>query len=95
MSDINTETVTSRKRRGPQPKGRIDIPGSDDYLEPRVDFAASIGVTDKTVSRMNLPTTYIGNVAYIRHNEGLQALAARVRCRHEPQKKRQRRARKY
>jgi hypothetical protein len=92
MSDITTETVTSRKRRGPQPKVRIDLPGGD-YLMPRVDFAASIGVTDKTVSRMNLPTTYIGNVAYIRHNEGLQALAARVRCRHEPQKKR--RTRKY
>jgi hypothetical protein len=56
-----------------------------------VDFADGIGVCEKTVARMNLPTTYIGNVAYVPHNASLQVIAERVRRRNEPPKKRGRR----
>jgi len=47
---------------------------------PRKEFAEDVlGVTDKTASRMNLPTAYIGNVAHILKNESLRVVAERVR----------------
>jgi hypothetical protein len=46
---------------------------------PRREFAEEIlGVTDKTAMRMNLPTTYIGNVAHVLKNESLRMVAARA-----------------
>jgi len=39
---------------------------------------------DKTAARMNLPTTYIGGVAYVARGESLKIVAARVRRRNEP-----------
>jgi hypothetical protein len=64
-------------RRGP---GRhIELP-INDTLMPRKEFAEDVlGVTDKTASRMNLPTAYIGNVAHILKNESLRVVAERVR----------------
>jgi hypothetical protein len=88
MSDISTETAAPTKRRGPQPRRRIELPDGD-YLQPRAEFADSeLGVCDRTAARMNLPTTYIGNVAYVRHNASLQVIAERVRRRNEPPKRR-------
>jgi hypothetical protein len=57
VSEVHTETVSGKKRRGPQPRRRIDLPNGD-YLEPRAEFATKeLGVVDRTAARMNLPTT--------------------------------------
>jgi hypothetical protein len=80
MSNIaTTEVLAGKKRRGPQPRRRIALPGGKD-LQPRVEFADEIGVSDRTAARLGLPTTYIGNVAYIERNESLAIIAGRV-CR--------------
>ena len=67
MSDTRESTTTVRRR--PQIK----------ILEPRHGLAAYLGVVPRTVQRMGLPTTYIGNVAYHPHNGSLAIIAARVR----------------
>jgi hypothetical protein len=60
------------------PGRRIPLPNGD-VLIPRHEFAADdFGVTDRTVRRMNLPTTYIGNVAHVPKNESLTLIAARI-----------------
>ena len=87
MSDLNTKIVASKKRRSPQPRHRIDLPNGE-FLQPRRDFAAEIGVVDKTCARMNLPTTYVGNVAYVAHNASLNILAERVQRRNQPPERR-------
>jgi hypothetical protein len=82
--------LAQRKRRGPPARLRIDLP-SGDYLEPRVTFAKEvIGVCDRTAARLKLPTTYIGAVAYVPHNEALSVVAAGIR-RAPPSLKRRRR----
>jgi hypothetical protein len=74
-----SELVTGRKRRGPQARRRIELPNGD-YLEPRDVFAdETLGVCDRTVARMKLPTTYIGAIAYVPHNESLNIVAAGIR----------------
>jgi hypothetical protein len=85
MPDIDTaDVVAGKKRRGPQARRRIDLP-SGDYLEPRAEFAErGLGVTDRTAKRMNLPTTYVGGVAYVPHNASLEVVARRVSRRNEP-----------
>lgn len=57
-------------------------------LEPRANFAGEMGVCDKTASRMNLPTTYLGGVAYVARNASLKIVAERVRRRNQPQQRR-------
>jgi hypothetical protein len=78
MTDISIETPLMRKRRGPQPRRRIDLPNGD-YLQPRSDLAAELSVGERTVARMRLPVTFIGNVAYHPHNESLGIIASRIR----------------
>ena len=72
MSDASPASA----RRSP---GRhIELP-TNDTLIPRKEFAERIlGVTDKTARGMNLPTTYIGNVAHVLKNESLRVVAGRV-----------------
>jgi hypothetical protein len=70
-------------------KPRRPIQLSDDVLMPRRDFARDVlGVSDRTVARMNLPTTYVGNVAHVLRDASLRVLAERVRRRNEPQQRR-------
>ena len=56
---------------------------TDDDLVSRRDFADELGVSERTASRMDLPTTYIGNVAYILRGASLQIIAESVRRRHQ------------
>jgi hypothetical protein len=86
VSDIaitTTATTTVHKPRKPRPRPEIKLPNGD-FLVPRVDFASELGVCEKTVVRMNLPTTYLGTVAYIQHNASLEVIASTVRRRNEP-----------
>jgi len=87
MSNISTEIVATTKRRGRPPRRRIDLPNGD-WLEPRAGFADGLGTTERAVRRMNVPTTYIANVAYVPHNASMQVIADRVRRRNEPPTKR-------
>jgi hypothetical protein len=43
---------------------------------------------------MNLPTTYIANVAYVLHNASTEILAERVRQRNQPEPPKRRQARR-
>jgi len=56
---------------------RPDIKVENDTLKPRIRFAKEIGVSERTMIRMNLPTTYFGNVAYIFENASRRQMAAR------------------
>ena len=86
MSDISP-TIDPPRRR-PHQRRHIPLPNGDELM-PREEFAEdTLGVSDKTASRMNLPTTYFGNVAYVAKNASLAIVAERVRCRNEPPKRR-------
>jgi hypothetical protein len=61
----------------------ISLPDGD-VLMPRPDFARELKVHPKTVRRMNLPTVYVGNKAYIKHEAALEVLAATVVRRNQP-----------
>jgi hypothetical protein len=74
--------LTSTAARRPH----IELPNGD-VLEPRREFARDrLGVSDKTAQRMNLPTTYVGNVAYVARNASLKIVAEGVRQRKNPQR---------
>jgi hypothetical protein len=56
----------------------IAIPG--DVLMPRELFARTIlGVHDRSAKRMNLPTTFVGGVAYVAKGASLKIIADKVR----------------
>lgn len=81
MSNISTTTPHQRR---PHSRRHIEVDG--DILMPRVEFAHDIlGVSDKTASRMGLPTTYIGSLAYVLKNASLEIVAAKVRRRNQPE----------
>jgi hypothetical protein len=85
MSDTSiTVDALGRRRRGPQPRRRIALPNGD-HLEPRAELAGELGISDRTAARMNLPTTYIGNVAYVAHGASMAIIAARVRRPNQPE----------
>ena len=85
MSDITGERHSRPRRR----IAEIQIPG--DVLVPRADFARDVvGVCERTIVRLNVPTTYIGGVAYVAKNAGLKIVASTVRRRNEPVRKRRR-----
>jgi hypothetical protein len=85
MSNTSTtDVLAGKKRRGPQPRRRIGLPDGD-YLQPRVEFAAEIGVSDRTCARMNLPTTYVGAVAYIAHDASMAIIANGIRRPRQPE----------
>jgi hypothetical protein len=60
------------------------------YMPPRTPgLRAAFGrgilnVCDKTVQRMNLPTTYVGGVAYVDRDASLEIIGAGVRPRLQP-----------
>jgi hypothetical protein len=76
VSDLTLDTSTKAKR--------IPLPDGD-YLEPRAEFANDVlGVTDRTAQRMDLPTTYVGGVAYVPHRASLAVVAASVKRKNQP-----------
>jgi hypothetical protein len=75
LSDIPTTTAR---------RVRPHIQLKNDILVPRRDFADELGVTDRTCRRLNLPTTYVGNVAHVLRNASLDVIAQTVRRRNQP-----------
>jgi len=66
-------------------KKRVEIQLPDGrVLVPRAAFAQEIGTSERTVTRLNPPTTYVGNVAYVERIGSLQLIAAGVRRRNQP-----------
>ena len=92
MTDLTIETPSPprprKKRREDRPS--ITLPNGK-VLDPRIKFADSVGLSEKSVVRLNVPTTYIGAVAYVDRDEGLRQLAATLKRRNEPPVRRRRR----
>jgi hypothetical protein len=89
MTDTTTAidpSATRRSRPSAAARARPDIPlPNGDTLKPRNRFASeNLNVTDRTVQRMGLPTTYIAGVAHVPVNESLNILAARIRRPNQP-----------
>ena len=93
MSTIDPSISTAHQMKATRrAKERPRIPlVNGDYLEPRRQWAGAVGISDKTASRMNLPTTYIGNVAYVPHSASTEIFGARVRQRNQEPTRRRRR----
>ena len=86
MSDLSPDTSQSHRSKHHRPI-TIELPNGR-VLEQRAHFADDLGVTDKTVKRLNAPTTYIGNVAYVDRRAALEVLAARIKHRNQTPTKR-------
>jgi hypothetical protein len=85
MSDTAQQTArTSRPRRRIP---LIDLPGGK-VLMPRRDYANNVlGVHERTCTRLNLPTTLIGGVAYVEVNGAGKIVADSVHRRNEPKRR--------
>jgi hypothetical protein len=78
MADTSTKEIVRRPRRT---LAQIKIPGGD-TLVPREAFAHDvIGVCERTAARMNLPTTYVGGIAFVAHDASLKIVANLVKRR--------------
>lgn len=96
MSNLALDTSAlrqSKATRRANERPRIQL-ATGDFLEPRRQWAGGVGISDKTAGRMNLPTAYIGNVAYVLHNASTEILAERVRRRNQPEPPKRRQARR-
>jgi hypothetical protein len=91
MSDLS---LSPGRPPGRTRQSRQDIVLPDgETLTPRVKFANSdLGISERTAVRMNLPTTYIGSVAYVARNASLRIVAEHVARRNQPQQRRRSRA---
>jgi hypothetical protein len=96
LSNLALDTSALRQfkaTRRANERPRIQL-ANGDFLEPRRQWAGGVGISDKTAGRMNLPTTYIANVAYVLHNASTEILAERVRQRNQPEPPKRRQARR-
>jgi hypothetical protein len=90
LSELETALADIPTTAARRVRPRIQL--ADDILMPRRDFADELGVTDRTCRRLNLPTTYVGNVAHVLRNASLDIIAQTVRRRNQPQRRRYRAA---
>jgi hypothetical protein len=52
-----------------------------DILVPRREFARDLSISERTTARMRLPTTYLGNTAFIARNAGMKIVTETLRRR--------------
>jgi len=83
MTDLSPDDACSPTRRYAKARPRIPLPGGD-YLLPRCQWAEAIGITDRTARKLDLPTVYVGGVAYVPHNASTQRIADQLKVRNEP-----------
>jgi hypothetical protein len=96
MSDLfpddtsTTRSLTGRAKVHP----RVRLPDGD-YLVPRREWAAELGITDRTARRMNLPTIFLGGgAAYVKHDAStLLVIERRMKQANEPPRRPGRRRR--
>jgi hypothetical protein len=81
------------KRRRGSPVKQFPVAGDTAHL--RIDWAENeLGVADRTVARMRLPTIYVGGWAYILRNASQKLLAENPRFRRLPEPRPRSRAHK-
>jgi hypothetical protein len=77
--------VSRKKIADSSRRQRPEIPLPDgEVLTPRKVFADKVAVCEKTIVRLNVPTTLIGGVAYVKQNASLQILGDRAQRRNQP-----------
>jgi hypothetical protein len=86
MSDTLT---TARSRPTRDDRRDINFPNGK-KLRPRVRIAEDVGVCEKTLARMNPPTTYVGGVAYCNPDDVLKIISDSLTQKNQPPKKRRR-----
>jgi hypothetical protein len=86
MVDASVAAAPIRKVRKEE-RPSIQLPDGE-VLDPRVRFAAGVGLSEKSLVKLNLPTTYIGACAYVKRNASLELIASRARRRNEPPRRR-------
>jgi hypothetical protein len=85
--------VGPRRTRRYTAAGRPDITLPDGTkLKPRARIAAELGVSERTIRRLNADLTYVGNVAYVTEQSVLQLIAETIKHRNQPPRTRRRRA---
>jgi hypothetical protein len=77
-------TITPRRTRIRREDRQPIVLPDGKTLEPRVRFAERVGISDYAARDMNLPTTYIGGVAYVPVEQSLEIIAGRAKRRNEP-----------
>ena len=76
-----------RKARRFQAAQRPDIVLPDGrVLKPRLKIADELGISERTVRRMNANTTFVGNVAYVDESSVLQLIADTIERRNKPRR---------
>lgn len=85
MSGVSPTTGVSRLTRETRPS--IELPDGE-VLQPRCKFVRELGITEKSAVRWDLPTVYIGGIAYLARNASLKIIANRVRRRNQPKQRR-------
>jgi len=83
----NDSTATAPRRFKREHRPDIALPNGK-KLQPRRHFADEIGVSERTVKRLNPPTTYVGNVAYIEPDATVQLIADTLKRKNQPIKQR-------
>jgi hypothetical protein len=92
MTNLDAISREAKPKKGPRRENRhpISLPGGD-MLVPRRDFAEKeIGVSERTLIRLNLPTVYIGGVAHVARDGSLAVIASGVQRRNQPPVRRRR-----
>jgi hypothetical protein len=79
-------TVKGGRRRHRAPDA-IALPDGE-VLVPRRKFAEDLGISERTLSRLDLPTTFVGGIAYCKQKAGLKIIGDSAQRRNRPQKRR-------
>jgi hypothetical protein len=77
MSEISDNLRRRHVRR------HIELPGGKTLI-PRAEFAGLLGESERASRRRNLPTTYIGGVAYVDRDASLEIVAEGVKRLNQP-----------
>jgi hypothetical protein len=86
MSDT-TLTPQSRATYRRELRPDITLPNGK-VLRPRVRVATDLNVSERTIARMNVPTTYVGNISYIDVEATLKIIGDTLVRRNQPPKRR-------
>jgi hypothetical protein len=82
------DNIPNKSHRPQRGISEIALPDGDD-LELRENFSNNtLGVCDRTVRRMNLPTVYIGGRPFLPRKKSLQIIADRAKRKNQPAKPR-------
>jgi hypothetical protein len=89
QSAVSDITVTPSPRQRMRREDRPSITLLDGkVIVPRIKFAGEVGLSERSVIRMNLLTKFIGCVAYVDRDEGLKKIGAGMKRRNEPPRRR-------